>query len=198
MKKLSPDDREDLEKILAQPDLYPNPSLVKRLFEAYKDVTQFQNPTPVVAALLPIKTITRTHGVILIRRGNEPGKGQLALPGGYLEIEEWREGLAREIWEELKIRVQPEEFVPKHVVSGRDNQVLLIIAQSECLLLSSSLEPHHVNDEVSERVIATAPVELAFPSHTEAVRAYFESLHRVKHIDESDRSYSPVKQGWYL
>jgi bifunctional NMN adenylyltransferase/nudix hydrolase len=43
--------------------------------------------------------------ILLIERGHPPGKGLLALPGGFLEVNEWaRDGLIRELIEETQIK----------------------------------------------------------------------------------------------
>jgi NADH pyrophosphatase NudC (nudix superfamily) len=45
------------------------------------------NPIPVSVVIVPIVRGIRT-GVLVIRRGIEPGKGKLALVGGFLEEHE--------------------------------------------------------------------------------------------------------------
>ena len=162
-----------IEEVLHRGGTQFNHEHIQKLLDAYKEVTQFRNPTPVVVGLIPIKTRAGRIGLLLVRRNIEPGKGQLALPGGYLEIEEWRAGLSREIRKELNVNIQPDEFVIRNVVSGRNNEVLLIIAQAECLVLASELEPFCPNHEVSERVIIQASTKLAFPSHTQAATEWF-------------------------
>ena len=153
-----------------------SPRAIEDLLNAYKELTEFENPKPVVVALLPTRTYDGQLGLLTVRRNIPPGKGALALPGGYLEIEDWREGLSREIWEELGVRMQPEEFRVTDVVSGRQNQVVLIFARAECELIASKLDPFCPNHEVSERVIITRPCELAFPAHTESCRAFFDAV----------------------
>ncbi|MBI1877066.1 MAG: hypothetical protein HYR94_02315 [Chloroflexi bacterium] len=39
----------------------------------------FRNPAPVAVVLLPVE-----DGLLVIRRGIEPQRGQLALPGGFI------------------------------------------------------------------------------------------------------------------
>ncbi|MDZ7699053.1 MAG: NUDIX domain-containing protein [Deltaproteobacteria bacterium] len=46
------------------------------------------------------------ESVWLARRGREPARGRLSLPGGLVELgESHLEALARELWEELRIRI---------------------------------------------------------------------------------------------
>jgi ADP-ribose pyrophosphatase YjhB (NUDIX family) len=47
--------------------------------------------------------------ILLIERGREPLKGQWSLPGGAVETgERLEDAVAREVWEETGLRVQPE------------------------------------------------------------------------------------------
>ena len=46
--------------------------------------------------------------VLAIRRNNEPGKGKIGLPAGYhMRGETWKEGLARELFEETGCQINP-------------------------------------------------------------------------------------------
>lgn len=58
-------------------------------------------------------TILECDGkVVLIRRKQEPGKGMLDLPGGFIDPDETaEEGARREIQEELKIEVGPLQYL---------------------------------------------------------------------------------------
>jgi len=58
-------------------------------------------------------TILECDGkIVLIRRKQEPGKGMLDLPGGFIDPDETAEqGARREIKEELKIDVGPLEYL---------------------------------------------------------------------------------------
>lgn len=69
-------------------------------------MTRFENPVPVVVGLIPVYN-GDIIGLLLVRRGIDPQKDLLALPGGYLEIESWRDGLAREVREETGISIDP-------------------------------------------------------------------------------------------
>ena len=51
------------------------------------------------------------HSILLIERGHAPGKGLLALPGGFLEPHEWlRDGIVRELKEETHIALSEVEL----------------------------------------------------------------------------------------
>jgi mutator protein MutT len=52
--------------------------------------------------------IFRDQEVLLVRRGNEPSKGRLGIPGGVVELGETaKEAIVREVEEETGIKVQP-------------------------------------------------------------------------------------------
>jgi ADP-ribose pyrophosphatase YjhB (NUDIX family) len=53
-------------------------------------------------------TVFRCSEVLLVRRGNEPSKGMLGIPGGVVELGETTEdAVVREVEEETGIRVRP-------------------------------------------------------------------------------------------
>ncbi len=52
--------------------------------------------------------VFRGFEVLLVRRGNEPSKGKLGIPGGVVELGETaEEAVVREVGEETGIRVKP-------------------------------------------------------------------------------------------
>src|SRR5205814_8192464 len=58
--------------------------------------TTWVNPIPVAVCLLPVD-----GGLLVIRRAIPPKVGELALPGGYVDLSEtWQQAAARELEEE--------------------------------------------------------------------------------------------------
>lgn len=128
----------------------------------------YVNPLPVAVVLLPVDA-----GLLVIRRGISPKKGELALPGGFIEIgETWQEAATREISEEIGIRISPNQLQEFRVRSTSEG-LLLIFAQAEPIT-SSQLASFQPNPEVSEIQVLRAPKNLAFPLHTEMVKLFFE------------------------
>jgi len=132
--------------------------------------TTFLNPLPVSVVLLPVD-----EGLLLVRRNIEPQIGQLALPGGYMNLgETWQQAGARELFEETGIVIQPEEMREFRVRSAPGGTTLVVFGVAQGVK-SQDLPDFVPNEETQEVCIVTAPQELAFSTHTETLREYFAS-----------------------
>ena len=132
--------------------------------------TSYINPLPVAVALIPVKG----RGVLGVRRGIEPRKGPVALPGGFIDVgESWQEACAREVLEEINITIDPSKITLLTALSAPDGTLLVMGVAPE--VDEDSLPEFQPNAETMERVIITEeePLELAFPLHTQAVKAFF-------------------------
>jgi ADP-ribose pyrophosphatase YjhB (NUDIX family) len=130
----------------------------------------YKNPLPVAVALIPVKG----GGLIGVRRGIEPRKGTVALPGGFIEVgESWQAACAREAFEEIQIEIDPNEISVHTVLSAPDGTVLIMGLTAEVDL--DALPEFVPNDEALERTIIQNQddLELSFPLHTEAAKLYF-------------------------
>ena len=68
----------------------------------------YVNPRLVVTAF----PVTDAGEIVLLRRGIEPGRGQWAQPGGFLEVDETvNQAAIRETWEETGLLVEPGEII---------------------------------------------------------------------------------------
>jgi ADP-ribose pyrophosphatase YjhB (NUDIX family) len=124
------------------------------------------NPLPVSVVLLPVD-----DGLLLVRRAIPP-VGQLALPGGYINFgESWEEAGARELLEETGIRIDPGELSHFQTRSTPRPDTLLIVFG--LARPRSGLPAFAPNEEVSELVVGSAPADLAFSLHTDAMAAWF-------------------------
>jgi ADP-ribose pyrophosphatase YjhB (NUDIX family) len=134
----------------------------------------FINPLPCTVALIPVG-----FGLVLVRRGIEPHIGGLALPGGYLDVgEEWEEGAAREIKEEVGLNIKPSDIKLHHLAIAHTTQNLLIFCTTRDVSEEELSESFKVNEETLEIVVAREPIELCFPTHTKALSAYLSNLKR--------------------
>ncbi len=129
--------------------------------------SSYLNPMPVAVVLLPVD-----DGLLVVRRGIEPRKGMLALPGGFIEMgESWQEAGAREVFEETGLTVDPQGIEDFKVLSAPDGTVLIFgLAKATT---SAQLPPFVLSDETLECAIIKAPETLAFPLHSQVVELFF-------------------------
>lgn len=133
--------------------------------------TTWRNPLPVAVALLPIDTDSG-RGLVVVRRDIDPGRGELGLPGGFIEIgEAWREAAVRELREETTIEAKADE-VSLFDVHSAPSGTLLVFG-----LLpprpATDLPPSVATEEATGFEIVLSPLRLAFPTHTQAMADYF-------------------------
>lgn len=135
------------------------------------------NPIPVSVVLVPVMKSGKT-GLLVVRRDIEPGKGKLAIAGGFLEDHEtWQVGGAREVSEETGVTIDPAMLTPLWFTSSapRPNRVLLFSVAAP--LNASALGTYERDHETSERGLVFGPDGLddifAFPLHAEAARRFF-------------------------
>jgi ADP-ribose pyrophosphatase YjhB (NUDIX family) len=132
----------------------------------------YKNPLPVVVVLLPIRD---RRGLLVIRRSvaGDPGFGEFALPGGYIDINDptWQHAAARELREETGVQLPPEAFTAYRVRSA-PNGTLLIFALATPVT-SAELSPFKASLEISEMSVLTTPAKLAFDLHSEAAHSWF-------------------------
>lgn len=134
--------------------------------------TSYRNPLPVALILLPVD-----NGLLVIRRGAAPRRGQLALPGGFIELHEtWQHAAARELHEEAGVTIDPAAIKDFGARSTPDGYLLVFGLGPT--LRGVDLPPFLPNSEAGERVIISAPADLAFPLHTEAVARFFAERSR--------------------
>jgi ADP-ribose pyrophosphatase YjhB (NUDIX family) len=133
----------------------------------------YLNPLPVGVTLLPVD-----GGLLCIRRTIEPAVGEVALPGGFLEVgETWQEGCARELREETGIHIEAAEVRLFRVYSAAREGLVLVFGLAGARRLADLPAFVH-NEEVSERMVLHAPQRLAFPLHTRVLEEYFHERDR--------------------
>jgi ADP-ribose pyrophosphatase YjhB (NUDIX family) len=145
---------------LSQGAAYP------RTCASCKNVT-YKNPIPVAVLLLPVD-----DGLLGIKRGIEPKRGMIALPGGFVDhAETWQEGAARELFEETNIVVDPNLINDFAVRSVKGGPILIFGVAPK---VSSKLLPDFApTNETLDRVVIHRGDELAFPLHAWATEEFF-------------------------
>jgi len=138
-----------------------------RICNACQNIS-YLNPIPVAVVLVPVG-----DGLLVVRRGINPGKGGLALPGGFINYgESWQQAAARELQEETGVILPPESIAPIWVASAPDSTLIVFgLAQPASPEVLQSLHP---GDETEEVLVVDHPVTCVFSLHQELIRRFFE------------------------
>ncbi|MEQ4304151.1 NUDIX domain-containing protein [Plantactinospora sp. B6F1] len=133
--------------------------------------TTWRNPSPVALAIQPVRTADGI-GVVVQRRDIEPGRGLLALPGGFIEYDEdWRDALVRELREETGL-VAEAGTVRLYAVHSVPAAGTILILGVLPLRAADSLPASAPTAEATEWLVLTEPAELAFTTHTRVVAEF--------------------------
>ncbi|WP_187645326.1 NUDIX domain-containing protein [Streptomyces sp. TRM49041] len=131
----------------------------------------YRNPLPVAVALLPA-TGPQGTGLVVITRTIDPGRGGVALPGGFIDhAEDWRDAVVRELQEETGIKAAAHKVRLADAMSSPGGHLLLFGLLPE--RPAAELPPSTPTAETAGHHTLYAPASLAFPLHTEAVRKWF-------------------------
>ena len=137
--------------------------------------TTWSNPLPVAVVLQPVSYPDGQTGVVVIRRDIEPYRGELALPGGFIETgESWREAAVRELWEETGLTAPAHEVTLFDVHSSYNGFTLLVFGALPVRPVGA-LPPSTPTTEATEWFPVTEPTRLCFPTHTKALADYLRA-----------------------
>ncbi|MCK9903764.1 NUDIX hydrolase [Parafrankia colletiae] len=135
--------------------------------------TTWRNPLPVAVVLLPVAEPDGGRGLVVVRRDIDPGRGELALPGGFMEVgETWQEAAVRELREETGIPAPAGDVRLFDVHSGNDGGFVLVFGLLP-VRSRAELPPVVRTEEAAEWLVLTRPHRLVFPTHTDAMASYF-------------------------
>jgi 8-oxo-dGTP diphosphatase len=125
----------------------------------------------VAVALVPVDT-ERGRGLVVVRRDIDPGRGQLSLPGGFIEVgESWQEATVRELREETTIEADVADVTLFDVHSAPIGTLLVFGLLPPRPV--SALPASAATDETTGFELVTAPQTLVFSTHTQALADYF-------------------------
>lgn len=149
----------------------PNPVKDENGADVFCRNISYINPIPVVVLIVLVLSGKGLAGILTVRRGENPGKGKLALPGGFLDVgETWEEGAVRELREETGIVFDAKCVKLLAVKSAIEDRIGLIFFETPPV---PSLPEFKPNPEVLELVVLDDPEELAFQTHTEVLEQFF-------------------------
>ncbi|MCB0852691.1 MAG: NUDIX domain-containing protein [Bacteroidetes bacterium] len=130
--------------------------------------TTYLNPTVVAVVALPVD-----DGILVIRRGEPAGEGELAFPGGFIESgESWEAGAARELWEETHVKISPDDITHFATRSIPNGKIILIFGLAKPMR-EKDLPPFTPTNETTERLVLREYEDLAFPIHSQVLRQFF-------------------------
>jgi ADP-ribose pyrophosphatase YjhB (NUDIX family) len=136
----------------------------------------YQNPTPVAAALVPIST---NDGIRLLSivRNIHPKKGEVGLPGGYVDkFETFEQASARETFEETGLKLKPENF-SLMVSKNTPTNNTLVFCTSNQIVKASDLDLDFKNEETQKIVLASQEQEYCFSTHNEVSKMFWKNIH---------------------
>ncbi|MFJ8015050.1 NUDIX domain-containing protein [Streptomyces sp. NPDC096339] len=123
----------------------------------------------------PVITEAGRRGLVVVRRDLEPCRGQLALPGGYIEVgESWQQAAVRELKEETGLDAAADRvrlFDAGSTVNTLD--LFALLPERDAVSLPASA----ATAETTEWLVLDEAVELAFPAHTAAMQRFFSQDH---------------------
>lgn len=135
----------------------------KRPFCAACDRAYFENPLPSAAAF-----VQNDRGeILLVKRGVSPGKGEWALPSGFIEIDEApEEACVRELKEETGLNGSICSLMGVYSQSSSMYKSVIIIAYA----VKASGVPQPGSDSLSTKYFRPDRLpKIAFPSHREII-----------------------------
>lgn len=106
--------------------------------------------------------VIKDQQVLLVRRAHDPNRGQWSIPGGTVELgETLAQAVAREVWEECQVRIEPGEVVATFDLIQRDAQgrILYHYVLLDLAARYISGEPAAASDALQVRWVTAAELD---------------------------------------
>lgn len=136
---------------------------------------EFNNPTPVAVALLPV--IKENEIFLLgVKRGIQPKLGEIALPGGYVdELETNKQAAIRELEEESSF-ILDVSFLTLFDEAITPQNRLLTFSLSSYHALHDEINWNFVGPETLEVVLIDKNTPICFPTHQVVINRFFNEV----------------------
>lgn len=133
----------------------------------------YRNPLPVAVTVLPVTRPDADPALVVIRRTIEPGYGELAFPGGYIDFgETWQQACVRELREETGILADAADITLVSTSSDPHGRFVFLCGLLPARPLAE-LPPSRPTDETDGWLLAHPDTRLAWDFHTNVSRAWF-------------------------
>ena len=139
--------------------------------------------------------------VLLVQRGEDPGKGRWTIPGGYVEQDEPPdEALAREVLEETGLRARPVGILAIRHAPVKDSQNAYIVFGMELVGPPGDLKPEGNGKEIA-RAGFFAPREFAALGDMGLISRWLAEHHRpgdavLRRLPDDVQHSIRVGSGW--
>jgi ADP-ribose pyrophosphatase YjhB (NUDIX family) len=146
--------------------------------------TTWLNPLPVAVVQVPVIGDDGRTGLLMVRRGEPPQVGEIAMPGGFIEEgETWQAAAVRELREETGLIATEDEVELVDVLSAPAHVVLIFGSVKPRTQADLAAFPPEAifelsGGEVTELVVINEAQTLAFPLHTAVTARYFAETGR--------------------
>lgn len=156
------------------------PSIVLRC--ARCEYEFFQHSSPAATAVIP--SADRHGEILLLTRDTAPGRGLLALPGGFLHYAERPvDAMRREVLEETSIDVEPDILLESYLVDYQYKGARVSVVELVFLTKPIGRDVRSIRsseasglDYYDSAEILRSPSRLAFPEQQQSLQRYRQYL----------------------
>jgi ADP-ribose pyrophosphatase YjhB (NUDIX family) len=142
----------------------------------------FQHSSPAATAVVP--SADRPAEVLLLTRDTAPGRGLLALPGGFLQYDERPvDAMRREVREETLIDVEPDVLLDSYLVDYEYKGARVSVVELVFLTRPIDRDVRSIRSSEASGLayydsaeILRSPSRLAFPEQQQSLRSYRKYL----------------------